>query len=870
MEARFEDLDHLPALVVLMAPSGDVEHVNRQVVEYVGVTLEQIKALGTNASVHPNDRSNVIETFRAASAAAQPYEVEHRLRRFDGEYRWFQARASPFRDPSGHIVRWYVLLTDVDDRRRAEQALRASEVQLRKIINALPTTAWSTRPDGYCDFLSHRWLDYAGFSAEKAEGWGWAEVIHPEDAPGLTQYWQACLAAGTPVDTEARMRGADGKYRWFLFRANPLRDDSGQIVKWYGTNIDVEDRKRADAALRASELNLRGLTETIPEMLWSATAEGAVDYCNSRFLTYTGFSAQEVMGDDWRRTIHPEDAARVAPIWMACVASGAPYDVEVRTLRSADRSYRWCTVSARPLLDEQKRILKWHGTAIDIHDRKSAEERLRQSEHDARQIVNSIPAQVAVLDPTGAVQQINPQMAAFLGKSAEQLDTWRTAEILAPEARPAVVAAMTHSLATGEPFLMENRLRRFDGVYRWFQVRGFPSRDSDGRLAHWYFALADIEERKQAEEALRQNEAFLAEGQRLSKTGTFYWNTDTNELRFSDENYRTNEIELGTPLTMELMASRIHPDDQGLIQEKIEAGLKNLGGLEYEIRLKMPSGEVKWVHTTARRYRNEDGTHAYIGAVRDVTERRHAEEAMSKLRSELTHLSRVSSLGALAASIAHEVNQPLAGMTINAMTCLRLLQAEPPNFTSVAETLRRLMRDANRASEIIARLRQMFSSKESPSEALQLNDIAQEVVALSLTELQRDALTVRAQYARDLPAIYGDRVQLQQVILNLLLNAADAMRGNEGGPREITLRTELQPDGNVRLTVADSGMGITPEHAEKLFEPFFTTKATGMGIGLSVSRSILERHRGRLWAEPNEGRGATFAFYLPCNPEVHG
>jgi hypothetical protein len=620
---------------------------------------------------------------------------------------------------------------------RVESALRGSEANLRKIIDALPATAWTTRPDGYCDFLNYRWLAYAGFTAEEAVGWGWAAVIHPDDAEGLRVYWQGCLDAGKPVDTEARMRGADGNYRWFLFRANPFRDEGGNIIKWYGTNIDIEDRKRADEALRASELRLRELTETIPEMLWSATPEGAIDYCNTRFLDYTGMSSQSVMGEGWQKTIHPEDAARAGPIWMSCVATGAPYQVEVRTFHSADQTYRWCTVAALPLLDEHKRILKWHGTAVDIHDRKLVEEKLRQSEQDARMIVDCIPAQVAVLGPTGAVEQINRQMAHFFGKTVESLQEWRTDDIVPPEERPRVNAGMKTSLETGQAFVMENRLRRHDGVYRWFEVRGLPLKDAAGRVLHWYFLLADLEDRKQAEEAL------------------------------------------------------------------------------------------------------------------------------DKARSELAHVARSMSLGALTASIAHEVNQPLSGIITNAGTCLRMLAAEPPDLDGARETARRMMRDGHRAADVIVRLRALFSKTSTMAEKVDLNEAAREVISLLSGDLQRSRVIVQAELDGDSMLVTGDRVQLQQVVMNLIRNACDAMSEVHDRPRQLRIKTERDEQDEVKLTVRDAGVGLDPENAQRLFDAFYTTKNEGMGIGLSVSRSIIDRHHGRLWAEANDGPGATFAFSIP-------
>ena len=277
---------------------------------------------------------------------------------------------------------------------------------------------------------------------------------------------------------------------------------------------------------------------------------------------------------------------------------------------------------------------------------------------------------------------------------------------------------------------------------------------------------------------------------------------------------------------------------------------------------------IKYLHAVAHATRNQDGELEYIAAVQDVTEHRQSEEALGKLRSELAHVSRVATLGALTASIAHEVNQPLSGIITNASTCLRMLAAEPPNVDGARETTRRTIRDGNRASEVITRLRALFSKKEPTIESVDLNEATREVVALSLSELQGSQIILRAELSNDLPSITGDRIQLQQVILNLFRNASDAMSNVEDRPRQLLIRTEQDDVDRVRLSVKDSGVGFEAQAAERLFQAFYTTKTDGMGISLSVSRSIIEAHHGRLWASSNDGPGATFSFSIPCGPII--
>jgi PAS domain S-box-containing protein len=380
----------------------------------------------------------------------------------------------------------------------------------------------------------------------------------------------------------------------------------------------------------------------------------------------------------------------------------------------------------------------------------------------------------------------------------------------------------------------------------------------------------DITARKQAEavkdlrseEELRRSEAFLADAQRLSVIGSFSWKVATDEITWSEQLYRIYALEIGVPVTLELIRTRVHPEDLSLLEKMVYQARVGADDFEWQYRLMMPDHSIKYLHAVAHAIRNQDGQLEYMAAVQDVTARRLSEEALAKTRSELAYVSRVTSLGAMTASIAHEVNQPLAGIITNASTCLRMLASDPPNLDGARETARRTIRDGHRASDVITRLRGLFGKKEVATEPVDLSEAAREVIALSTSELQRRRVLPRLELADDLPPAPGDRVQLQQVILNLVLNAADAMSEVDDRPRQLVVRTE-RSGGAVSLSVQDSGVGFAPEDGERLFEAFYTTKSQGMGIGLSVSRSIIERHQGRLWATPNEGPGATFAFTIP-------
>jgi signal transduction histidine kinase len=390
-----------------------------------------------------------------------------------------------------------------------------------------------------------------------------------------------------------------------------------------------------------------------------------------------------------------------------------------------------------------------------------------------------------------------------------------------------------------------------------------PSRRLQELIAQVTHIASIAIERSQAEAHLKRSELLLTEGQRLSSTGTFWWRVATDDIQWSEECYRIHDVASGTSLSFELLASRIHPEDLPLFMHHVERARRDMSDLDFEYRLLMSDGSTRYVHVVAHSTRDRSGRSEYIGAVQDVTEQRRSEEALSRVRSQLAHVSRVSSLGALTASIAHEVNQPLSGIITNANTCLRMLDASPANLDGVRETARRMLRDGNRAADVIARLRALFSRKEFTVEPLDLNDAVREVIALSSSDLQRGRVVLQAELADDLPRVTGDRVQLQQVIVNLLRNALDAMDDVHDRPRQLLISTERAEADGVRLTVRDSGVGVDPGSIDKIFDAFYSTKSEGMGVGLAVSRSIIESHRGRIWAAANEDSGATFAFSIP-------
>jgi signal transduction histidine kinase len=374
--------------------------------------------------------------------------------------------------------------------------------------------------------------------------------------------------------------------------------------------------------------------------------------------------------------------------------------------------------------------------------------------------------------------------------------------------------------------------------------------------------------RAQSSEACKRIETFLAKVQRISATGSFSWRAATAEITASEQVYRILDLDPALPLTLELIATRVHPDDLPLFHERIEQARGAVGDFDFEPRLRIPDGSVKYLRVMAHGMTDQAGKLEYIGAVHDVTSRRLSEEALDQARAAVTHMARLATLEILAPSIAHEVTQPLAGIMTNANTCLRALAVDPPNLDAARAAARRALRDVERAHDLITRLRMLVAKKEVTFESLDLNDAVRGAVALLSSELQKHRVVLRTEFAGDLPRVRGDRVQLQQVVLNLLANSSQAMSDVEDRPRHLLIRTERQDGAQVCVAVRDAGMGFHPRDSERLFQPLYTTKSYGMGIGLFISRTIVERHRGRLWAAPNDGSGATFSFSIPAESRV--
>jgi PAS domain S-box-containing protein len=632
------------------------------------------------------------------------------------------------------------------ERRQAEEKVGRAERQLKEAIDTIPTLITSWTPDGKRDFVNAAWERFTGVSRTEPLGTEWSTIVHPDDVEIGESKWRNALTKGEPLQIEQRLQRADGEYRWHFVERVPLRDDTGKVTKWYSSAYDIEDQKQAESALQLSraqlenaERELRLTLDTMPTFAWRTRADGFAEYLNKPWLDYTGLSLEQALGWEWQIAIHPDD-------------------------------------------------------------------------------------------------------------------------------RPHLLAAWERILASGKAAEVEARLRRFDGAYRWFLFRPAPLYDDAGNVVRWYGTNTDIEDRKRAEFALQRSEAYLAEAQKLSRTGSIGYDVTTGEFFWSEETYEILGFDRSVEPSIDTAVERVHPDDRALVRHQVERAMRREANFDYEHRLLMPDGQIKHVHVVAHLVKTASGSEELLGALMDVTQAKKAQEELQTAQAELAHASRVATLGEISASIAHEVNQPLAAIVANAQASLRFLNHESPDLNDVRGALEWIVKDGNRAAEVIQRVRTLVKKTDTQKVGLDINDAINDVVALLQRELSAHRVWLKLELAADLPKVFADRVQLQQVTMNLIMNGAEAMQEIEDRPRLLTIRSSLD-DAQVAVAVKDCGIGLTAEDQNRLFNAFFSTKPGGLGIGLSICRSIIAAHGGRLWASANADHGATFQFVLPL-PEA--
>jgi PAS domain S-box-containing protein len=653
------------------------------------------------------------------------------------------------------------------------------------------------------------------------------------------------------------------------------RGDLSHRVSVYGNDeLAVVARAFNHAARKLQELyeELReqaSLLNLTHDAIYVRDMKGVIRYWNHGAEELYGWPAEYAVGHLSRELLKPVSSLAFAQIEAELLRTGRWQGELLKTRKDGTQlvvASRWSL--KRDDRGEPVAILV---TSNDISERRRAEENARRSENELRDVIEAVPAMVWRTLPDGSLDFINHRWQEFTGLSLDNALGWNWEATVHPDDRDRFVAEWRAALSAGQPMQSELRVRAANGEYRWLFVRNVPLRNEMGKIVKWYGMGFEIDARKKAEEALRRSEAYLAEAQRLSHTGSFAFDVASNKYVYiSEEFLRTFELDAQQNLPLGEAVSRfIHAEDRAKVKEATDRAFGEKIDYDVEYRIVLPHRSVKHIHAIGHPILDQAGQLVeYVGTVIDITERKRAEqerEMLQQLQAQLAHMDRISILGELAASIAHEVNQPLAGIVSSGGACLRWLAADPPNLEEVRESIRRIVGAGKHAGEVIARIRALTKRAAAPEEKLNLNETIREVLVLVGDEAKRNKVTVRTVFADGLSPVFGDRVQLQQVLLNLIINAIEAMSSVSVSERsrELVITTRNTDAEQVQVTVEDSGTGIDANAIQKIFDPFYTTKSTGMGMGLSISRSILQHHGGRLWATAKASPGAIFHFALP-------
>jgi PAS domain S-box-containing protein len=757
-------------------------------------------------------------------------------------------------------------------RRLLEAQTLQADHELRAIIDNAPVFLWSDLPNGYCDFLNQRWLTYFNLSLEEAQGAGWATLLHPDDALHHLESWQKAVATGVSFETEARFRRPDGEYRWFLTRASPLRDKAGSIVKWYGTNIDIENLKQTERRLRESEAHLAEAQRLSCTGSWALTPfTRKVRYWSDECYRIWGFDPLQGLPNRetvWQR-IHPGDRDRMYKATQEALRQKRDYQVEFRIVLP-DGTLKYLEAVGHHLFSANGECVEEVGASIDVTKRKRAEDALRESEAKIRRLVDANIIGIFIWDFDGRIIEANDAFLRMVDHDRDDLVSGRLrwTELTPLEWRDRDERQWVPQLKTSgslQPF--EKEYFRKDGsrVPVLIGAATFQEAGNQGVA----FVL-DLTDRKRTEQALQESEAKFRDY--AETTSDWFWEIGPDyKFTLLTENafgsYPADRI--GTACWEHALDLETEPEKWRLLWVTLDS---RKPFRDFVYCSAGSNGCPMYVKASGKPLFDSNGEfRGYRGTGTNVTALMRAQEEQERLRqleSDLAHTNRLSVMGELTASLAHEITQPMASARNNARAALNFLDGSSPDLGEVREALSCIVRDADRAGDIIDRIRDQIKKAPSRKDRFDLNKAIDEVIVLAGSAITESGVSVQTRLAEELLPVYGDRVHLQQVVLNLILNAVEAMASVEPEARELLISTEKCHTAGVLVAVRDSGPGIVAEQLERVFEPFYTTKSTGVGMGLSICRSIVSAHGGRLWSDVNAPRGAVFQFTLPTQEKT--
>src|ERR1700722_9395156 len=755
--------------------------------------------------LHPQDRDFFQQVIDRASQTCTDFEHEYRLLLAGGRVKHVHAIAHVLEDIPGN--REFIgAVTDITQRKTAEEKILCNERELRTLIDVMPVYVGTALPDGTAEFFSQSWLDYFGQSREEAMGWGWAGVIHPGDVDRVLAHWQAGWASGEPVEKELRCRRADGVYHGFLSRNIPIRDDEVKIVKWYGILFDIDVLKKTESALQTREHELVGIIETIPSMIVSISPTGEVTHLNQRHLEYFGARFEELTNRGWAKFIHPDDLEETATSFFRSIEAGEPYNL-INRLRRADGEYRWHHTMGEALRDPDGKIIQWYGLSMDIDEQKRAEETVRKSERELRTLIDVMPAIVGISLPDGTVDFLSQSWLDYFGQSREEAMGGGWTGVIHPDAADRVVANRQAGLASGDLVVQELRCRGADGVYRWFLNRSLPIRDDEGKVVKSYGILFDIDVLKKTESALQMREHELL-GIIETIPAMLWALSPAGEPTYLSQRFLEYRGASAEEYANRGWENFIHPDDREGNAKAFFRSIETGESFNVIQRYRRADGEFRWNHVRGEPLRDPEGKIIqWYGLSMDIDDRKRAEDHLRDTRIKLAKASRLATVAELAASIAHELNQPLTSILANAQAAKRWLNAASPNLTEVNSSIERTIRDARAADEAMQHIRALFKQESFVKKDVKLPDIINEVVRVVQEDPNKRAVPVECHIDECLPAVPVDQIQIQQVFINLIVNAIEALEGQQVPPL-VTLRAAVTDSDRMLVQVIDNGPGI--------------------------------------------------------------
>jgi PAS domain S-box-containing protein len=865
-------IDTVPTLLSSARADGQVEFVNKGWRDFGGLSVEEVKGWRWVDALHPDDQARFVGDYRAALASGVPFESEARLRRADGEYRWVLLRAVPFRDPHGTIVQWYGAADDIEDWKRAEEKVRQADRERQTVIDTIPALVWSSLPDGSSDFNNERWLEYTGLSEEEARDWGYKSVFHPEDYQRLVTKWAEHFATGVPIEDEARMRRTDGQYRWFLHRAVPLPDESGSIVKWYGTSTDIEDRKRAEESLR-DHARLLDLTH---DTVFVRDLDDAITYWNRGAEARYGWSREEAIGQKSHQLMQTQFPEALGRMNEELLRTNRWEGELVHTTRDGVRvvvASRWAL--QRNELGQPVAILE---TNNDVTERKRAEAELGKSEGRYRHIFQTAGVSIWEEDFTevkAAIDQLKAEgvtnfreyltahpdfvlQAISMVKVIDVNDT--TLTLLQARSKDELLVSLhriflpeTHDTFAEELIAIAEGRTRFEAEAVLQTIEGkrvsilftivFP--DDSAAFDSVLVSMMDITERKRLDNELRRSQAFLIAAQELGNTGSWARRISTGEMYWSEEVFRIVGLDPGTTVPTRSLATQLwHPKDRERADRTIDEAAREKRSYEMDVRIVRPDGSIRHVHMRGQPVSDQSGvTDEFIGVIMDITQRKRTERALRRARERAleTHFTAVlEERTRLARDIHDTLLQGFTGIALKLVAATGRVTEPPESVTALRDLI-------GLAQQTLIEARRAVWDLRAPS-------LGGADLSATLRNAAEDCVRgteLRFEYAvggppRPVePEIEAVMVRvLQEAITNTVKHA---MAGS--------VRVRLSFEGRgVRLSVIDDGSGfiIDPE-----------LRSYGGHWGLLGMRERATQVHGKLSLRSTPGHGTELVLLVP-------